>query len=131
MAKRTPEQKRVRALFTELLKKHKQEFPVQRRKLDAPHGRGVYVIYTRRGRVVHVGGTPRGKGGIAQRLRDHMHGASSFTAKYLKGKGSKLRLGYAYRCLVVRKRRHRALLEAYAIGQLCPAHIGLHQLNAG
>jgi hypothetical protein len=100
-------------------------FPLQREKLQAPNGRGVYVIYNGRGRVVHVGRTPKARGGIAQRLKDHMAAASSFTLKYLKGKGAKLRGAYHYRCLVVANARHRALLEAYTTGRLCPAHIGL------
>jgi hypothetical protein len=33
-----------------------------------------------------------------------------------------------YRFLIVENDRMRALLEAYAIGHLCPHHIGLHQL---
>lgn len=127
----TPEQKRVQALFRELMDTRKQDFPEEGQELHAPDERGVYVIYSPRGRVVHVGGTPRGKHGIRQRLKNHLHGASSFAEKFLDGKGSKLRHGYTFRCLVVRKIRDRALLEAYTIGQLCPAHIGLGQTRAG
>jgi hypothetical protein len=52
---------------------------------------------------------------------------SSFTLKYkpLKKDGSCLREGYKFRCLVVQSQRQRALLEALAIGRLCPAHLGL------
>jgi hypothetical protein len=91
---------------------------------DAPTDLGVYLIYDRKGQIVHVGQTPRGKAGIRQRLFNHLYGQSSFTEHYLKGDGARLRKGYAFRCLVVRDARLRALLEAHAIGQLCPAHIG-------
>jgi hypothetical protein len=63
------------------------------------------------------------------RLANHLHGLSSFTKHYLEGKGSKLRQGYSYRCLPVKNLRRRALLEAYAIGCLCPKHIGLGQIR--
>ena len=121
----TPEQKTVRAVFTELKGSPLQTFPDLRGKLNAPDRQGVYVIYAPRGKVAHVGRTPKAKGGIAQRLRDHMSGASSFTNQYLNGEGSKLRGKYKFRYIVVNNRRHRALLEAYATGKLCPAHIGL------
>ncbi len=121
----TREQETVKALFTELMHSPLQTFPARRGELKAPVRRGVYVIYSPRKKVVHVGRTPKAKGGIAQRLRDHMSGASSFTTQYLKKQGSKLRGRYKFRCIVVGGRRRRALLEAYAIGRLCPAHIGL------
>jgi hypothetical protein len=118
------ELKMVQALFDKLTRAPKQKFPQAYSSLDAPNGRGVYVIYNHRGRPAHVGGTPRAKNGIAQRLRDHLAGRSSFTIQHLKQHPSELRGRYAFQCLVVPNSRHRALLEAYAIGQLCPAHIG-------
>ncbi len=74
---------------------------------------------------MHVGRTLRGKGGIHQRLNNHLHGQSSFTAVKFDRMGWKLRNGYEYQYLEVRNSRKRALLEAYAIGMLCPNHIGL------
>jgi hypothetical protein len=71
-----------------------------------------------------VGSTPRAKGGIRQRLNDHLAGNSSFTIKHLKEDPLKLRGEYEFQCVVVSDSRLRALSEAYAIGQLCPAHIG-------
>jgi hypothetical protein len=118
------DQRKVRALFAQLKRAPLRRFPELRTELDAPTGLGVYVIYDPKGRVAHVGRTPRAAGGIAQRLRNHMAGASSFTNKQLKGDGSKLRGRYKYRCIEVRTKRHCALLEAYAIGSLCPIHIG-------
>lgn len=119
------EQKTIRVLFTKLLRSPLQSFPEMRQPLKAPDKQGVYVIYDTRDRVVHVGRTPSGVGGIRQRLGNHLYNASSFSLIYLKGRGEKLRRGYKYRCLIVGDPKQRALLEAYAIGYLCPAHIGL------
>ena len=120
------EHERVKALFTELMDKPLQTFPPLRGELKAPDQRGVYVIYLPRGKkVLHVGRTPRAQGGIAQRLRDHMSGNSSFVIQYLDRDGSKLRGKYKFHCIVVDNPERRAFLEAYATGQLCPDHIGL------
>ena len=80
-----------------------------------------------------MGATPRAAGGIAQRLQNHMQTLSSFTLNYLplNGDGSKLRAGYSFKCVVVSSNRLRALLEAYAIGHLCPLHLGLGQVRDG
>jgi hypothetical protein len=56
----------------------------------------------------------RGKRGLYQRLNNHLQGASSFVIKALDG----------YRCIAVENNRLRAFLEAFAIGHLCPDHIG-------
>jgi hypothetical protein len=119
----------VQTLLRELMSAPPQPFPPPRKRLEAPTAQGVYVIYERSGRVVHVGRTPRGSRGIRQRLANHLHNLSSFTNKYLNGRGSELRDGYMFRCLVVEDPRKRALLEAYATGCLCPAHLGLGQAS--
>ena len=124
----TREQKAVRALFIKLKRSSRQTFPTPGGKLTAPSRKGVYVIYKPRGKVAHVGSTPRAKGGIAQRLRNHLAALSSFTIQYLKRDGSKLRGKYKFSSIVIGDPRRRALVEAYAIGHLCPAHIGLGQL---
>jgi excinuclease UvrABC nuclease subunit len=116
---------KIDKLFVELKRAPLHKFPSPRGHLEAPSRQGVYVIYSPSGRVLHVGSTPRARKGIAQRLRNHMSTQSSFTIKYLGEDGSRLRRGYKFRCLIVRSERRRALLEAHAIGQLCPAHIGL------
>jgi hypothetical protein len=130
MTEMTREQKDVEEQFNQLIGAQKETFPEagKRKALNAPESRGVYVIYDPCGLVVHVGRTPSGKGGLAQRLQNHLHSQSSFTEKYppLNGDGSKLRDGYTFRCISVPDDRLRALLEAYAIGHLCPAHIGLN-----
>jgi len=119
------ESQEVKMLFNKLCSQPKQSFPQYRQSLDASSMPGVYII--RKGEtVLHVGRTLRGKGGIHQRLENHLHGSSSFTDKYLKGKGATLREdGYTYQYLKLEDPRKRALLEAYAVGTLCPKHIGL------
>lgn len=115
----------IEALFEELTEQPRRSFPQNRQPIDAPSKPGVYII--RKGEIVlHVGRTLRGRNGLRQRLKNHLHGSSSFTNKYLKGKGSVLREdGYTYQYLVLEDPRKRALLEAYAVGTLCPEHIGL------
>ena len=121
----TRETKRVELLFGRLARDTLTAFPPHMRAVDAPAKPGVYVIYDPAGAVVHVGRTPRGKGGIRQRLRDHLVNRSSFTRQHLNGEGRRLRDGYTFRYVGVEDARERALLEAYAIGCLCPAHLGL------
>lgn len=115
----------IEGLFRKLCNQPKRFFPRQRQRLDAPSEHGVYII--RKGEaILHVGRTLRGKYGLHQRLTNHLHGLSSFTNKYLKGKGSVLRNEkYTYQYLELVDSRKRALLEAYAIGTLCPQHVGL------
>lgn len=115
----------IRGLLRQLQVSPLHRFPPNGGRLEAPIDQGVYLIFGPKGRLLHVGRTPRAKRGLAQRLRDHLNGASSFVIQYLNGRGQSLRRGYTYRYLVVRSRRKRAMLEALAIGALCPAHIGL------
>jgi hypothetical protein len=115
----------IKTLMKDLTASDPMSFPQKGKRLDAPTMGGVYIIYSPSGIVVHVGRTPSGKGGIRQRLNDHLHNSSSFTRKYLGGKGAKLRRGYTFRALVVGNPRKRALLEYLAIGLLCPRHVGV------
>lgn len=115
---------KTQRLFARLSVQPRIAFPEERQMLDAPRAHGVYVI--RKGKMVlHVGRTTRGQNGLHQRLSNHLHGLSSFTKKYYKGSGSKLRKAHTYQYLQVDNRRLRALLEAYATGMLCPNHLGL------
>jgi hypothetical protein len=120
----TEEQTEIEALFLNVISAPRTPFPSKGVSISAPDQKGVYVIHDQGGRVLHVGMTPKAKGGIAQRLRDHMAGNSSFTDTYLKGNGKALRDGCTFQCLVVPEPRKRALLEALSTGRLCPAHIG-------
>jgi hypothetical protein len=118
------EPKAVKAKLHQLLRMPMVRFPAAGERLDVPDVHGVYIIYDLKGRVAHVGRTIRGKRGLYQRLNNHLQGASSFVIKALSGHGRRLREGYKYRWIAVEDSRLRALLEAFAIGQLCPEHLG-------
>src|SRR5262249_43721904 len=110
-AMKNREIKAVKAKFDELLRSPLSRFPTSRRQFKETDKRGVYVIYSPRGEVLHVGGTPRGQKGIRQRLANHFHGQSSFThkSKYLWRHGGRtLKARYTfvrehcrYRCLAI------------------------------
>jgi hypothetical protein len=118
------EPKAVKAKLSQLSRSPIRRFPLVGEKLAAPDRQGVYIIYGPTGRVEHVGRTVRGTRGLHQRLSNHLHGRSSFVIKVLRGKGAKLRSGYKFRFLAIEDNRLRALVEAFAIGQLCPDHLG-------
>lgn len=121
-----PELKIVQNLFDKLLKEKIYPFPMDRQCLTATQEKGVYIILDKEMQVLHIGRTPQAKGGIKQRLFDHLYSRSSFVEHYFNGDGHQLRdQECAYRYLVVNNSRHRALLEAYTIGFLCPKHIGV------
>ena len=121
----TKEQQKIKSLYKKLLASPWHSFPLPGKPLDSTAEHGVYIIYNARGGVVHVGRTLRARNGLNQRLRNHLNAASSFTNIYLHGDGSELRSGYQYKYLVLADPRKRALVEALAIGVLCPKHIGL------
>lgn len=115
----------VRQLYRRLVRVRPVPFPTAGERLDVPDLHGVYVIYSPRGDVLHVGRTVRGKQGLRQRLNNHLHAGSSFTIRFLRGDGSKLRGSHKFAILEVPDARMRALLEAYAVGCLCPKHLGI------
>lgn len=118
----------IRELCTILLKQERHRFPEKRQPVDAPPIHGVYLI-RKNDIVLHVGRTYRGQSGLKQRIRNHLVNASSFANIYLKSKGltgAILRTNnYTFQYLELANSRKRALLEAYAIGTLCPKHMGL------
>jgi hypothetical protein len=116
--------KKIQSLFKKLVSEDPKDFPRAREKLDAPTSKGVYLIISPSGNVLHVGSTPRARNGLHQRLKDHLRGSSSFAKNYLDGEGGKLRSGYKFIYVKVVGARQRAILECYAIGQLQPAHLG-------
>ena len=117
------EESAIKELLANLLLEPCHIFPARGVKLEASNRKGVY-IYSPQDEVLHVGSTPHAKGGLGQRLRDHLHGNSSFTVRHFDGDGSRLREGYKYRYIEIDSGRQRALVEALGIGQLCPVHIG-------
>jgi len=121
----TQEFEKVQKFYKHLKEAKDFKFPNVGEKLEAPTAQGVYVIYAPNGTVLHVGKTSRAKNGLKQRLRNHLQGQSSFTKKYLKGHGKKLRGKYKFKYIRVDNPRLRTLVEAYALSVLCPKHLGV------
>ena len=119
------EKDQIEALFQRLEKQPRVAFPETRGRLLAPKTHGVYVIRNKKGGVVHVGRTVRGKAGLHQRLNNHLQANSSFVIVHLSSDGKALRDGYTFQYLEVPNERKRALLEHFATASHCPAHIGL------
>lgn len=119
----------VQRLYRKLLKAPRAPFPPRGNRLDAPSEHGVYVVFDPKQSVTHVGRTVRGDKGLRRRLANHLRGKSSFARLFLTAQGVDLRDGYTFSCLVVPESRHRALLEAYAVGRLCPLHLGLGEIE--
>lgn len=110
----------IAELFEQLIQQPLKTFPQLRQKADAPDSPGVYLIYAPKGELEHVGETKT----LVKRLGGHMRGASSYVEKSLNRAGAQLRQGYRFRYLIVDNPRWRMLLQAMAIGRLCPRHIG-------
>lgn len=121
----TVEAKFIAEQFRKLCVSKRFPFPVRGTSLDAPDSQGIYVIYSLDGAVMHVGRTVRGKRGLRQRLSDHLLGKSSFARVQFNRVGALLRGLYTYAYIEVADARARCLLESYAIGSLCPGHLGL------
>ena len=115
---------KVELLFGQLMSAPLEAFPKLRKPMPAPTEQGVYVIINHKSEVVHVGRTISGAKGLYQRLCNHLSNNSSFSREFLQGRGAKLRKDYCFRYVVVPNDKLRAYLEAYAIGHLCPKHIG-------
>lgn len=134
----TSEEATISALFQQLCAAKAIPFPIAKEwpnELAKEHG--VYVIRSPEGHVLHVGRTVSGKNGLLKRLNDHLVNSSSFTRRHLRGDGNKLRGKYTFSYLLVPNiegsldgQRRRALLEAYAVGHLCPEHLGLGEKSA-
>src|SRR5689334_20461979 len=120
------EQQKIKLLFNRLLHERSYFFP-QKGPLDITCQKGVYIIFNPKGKPSHVGNTPRGERGLCQRLNNHIYWCSSFSKKFLKPQGLSVRNEYSFKFLKISSARDRALLEALAIGLLCPEHIGTHE----
>jgi hypothetical protein len=113
----------IQSLFEQLMAAQKFEFPRSPTRVEAPWEQGVYIIYDPHDAVAHVG-RKLGEYGLFGRMGDHINGYSSFHQHPLKPEGQKVSDGFLYAWLTNDSPRTRALLEAYATGRLCPAHIG-------
>lgn len=118
------EQRLVRRYVALLRRAPTRPFPRARAPLDCPSCQGVYLILDPSGQVAHVGRTTRARAGLAQRLKAHPAGLSSFVINHLGSNAAQLRRGYSFAFVEVPQPRLRALVEAYATGVLCPRHIG-------
>jgi hypothetical protein len=121
-----PEIDIVRGLFGMLLEAPLHPFPAIG-PVEVTRQKGIYVIYNPNGDPSHVGNSPRGREGLRQRLNNHLSFQSSYTRNFLMPQNLSVRNGYSFRFIVVENPRHMALLQAYAIGNLCPEHIGTHE----
>ena len=108
------ERQSIAKRFEDLMNRPFQAFPASRGNLQAPSQPGVYVIYSsRKALVLYVGRNLGAQGSLHRRLTEHLTRAR-FTKNIRK---------CSFRCLVVKNQRQRTLLEAYAIGHLCPSHL--------
>ncbi len=118
------EYEKIEELFNSLIKKENTPFPQRGTAVNVSTKQGVYIIYSPKGQVLHVGTTQGGKNGLDQRLNNHRHKSSSFSKKYLIPNKIDLSDGYNFKYIEV-DGRIRALLEHYAIAKLCPKHLGI------
>ena len=115
-------------LFKKLNSSNFYTFPLSG-KINVSDKHGVYIIFSPKNDVLHVGNTPSGTKGLNQRLYNHISSTGVFHEKYLKPNKIKLRGTHKFKYLVVDDIRQRALLEAYTAGKLCPAHFGTGKKN--
>ncbi len=113
----------IQDLFEKLTSSKFYIFPLKG-KITVSEKHGVYIIYSPKNEVLHVGNTPSGRKGLNQRLYNHISCTGVFYDKYLKPNKIKMRGTHKFKYLEVKDIRQRALLEAYAAGNLCPAHFG-------
>jgi hypothetical protein len=113
----------IEGLFEKLTSSNFHIFPMKG-KINVSDRHGVYIIYNPQNDVLHVGNTPSGRKGLNQRLYNHISCTGVFYDKYLKPNKIKMRGTHKFKYLEVKDIRQRALLEAYAAGNLCPAHFG-------
>jgi len=117
------EAEKILKLHNQLLEQIQYLFP-ENGKVNVSTNQGVYIVYNKKGKVLHVGKTNTAKNGLNQRLLNHLTNHSSFSKGYLKSKGINLRKGGTFRFIEVENSRIRTLLEALTIGMLCPLHLG-------
>ena len=118
----------IKILFQNLLDAELHTFPVKG-KIKVTDKQGVYIIYDPDDIVLHVGNTPSGIKGLNQRLYNHITKNGVLYKKHLNPNNIEMRGTHKFRCLEVKDPRHRALLESYAIGSLCPVHFGTGEKN--
>ena len=117
------ESEEIKKLFDKLIASPEHLFP-ENGKVYISDKHGVYIIYSPSNEILHVGTTKTAKGGLNQRLLNHVRNQSSFSVGYMQPNSISLRKGYKFKFIEVENARTRALLEALTAGLLCPAHFG-------
>jgi excinuclease UvrABC nuclease subunit len=121
------ESKKVKKLVKKLEKAEILAFP-EEGKIELPEVEGVYAIVNKKDEVIHVGKTEGGLGGLFARLNGHLYGKSALRKAYLAPNEINLRNKCGVKWVEVKTERLRYLVEARAIGKLCPAYLPLYQL---
>lgn len=117
------EPQEILKLHKELIASKKFLFP-ETGKVIVTNKHGVYIVYSPKEEVLHVGTTKYGKEGLNQRLTNHISKQGVFYREYLKPREIEMRGTHFFRCIEVSNSRTRGLLEALTAGLLCPAHFG-------
>lgn len=117
------EGEKVKVLYAQLVSSSANAFPAIG-KVNVTTSQGVYIIYSSKNEVLHVGKTARAKNGLNQRLTNHLRGQSSFSKQNVLNNGIDLRLSGKFKYIEIENPRIRSFVEALAIGKLCPKHIG-------
>lgn len=115
----------LKKLYKELINSDLFYFPSKGKIENATNELGVYIIFSPKNKVLHVGRNKTAEDGLNQRLYGHLVNGSSFSKNYLERNGQVLRTGYKFKYLIVQEARTRALLEALTAGFLCPSYIGI------
>lgn len=84
---------------------------------------GVYIIYNNKKEVLYIGRTPKAKGGLKQRIKNHLNGASSFSINFAQKNNLDLKKIGKFRYIPIEDYSERAYTEALATGKLCPQYI--------
>ncbi len=124
---KTKEQEKIQKLLKELQKSEFHNFPQKRQTLNVSSKQGVYIIFNSNKEILHIGRTYRGSKGLKQRLKNHLHGSSSFMQNYSEINTEKLRKTCKFKYIEVEDLRVRAFLESLAVGSLCPKYIGSYE----
>jgi hypothetical protein len=117
------EPKLIIKLYEDLINFDFHIFPIKG-KINICDKHGVYIILSPKDEILHVGSTKTAKGGINQRLLNHVRNQSTFSKGFMKLNSINLRNGYKFKYIEVENGRIRALLEALTAGMLCPLHFG-------
>lgn len=112
----------VKDFFEDLLKAQLMRLPSQGPP-KVSSNQGVYILYSVIGVVLHVGRSIRAKGGVNQRLNDHLKGKGSFTREYAYLSKIELREEVPFRFKEVHDDPKRALVEAFTCRSLCRVHL--------